>query len=340
MKPDNSRKTKVLSVWNVLKILLAVGLSFFVLSKTNLPDLVETLRNGSIPWLVVSTVLFVLLTLLKTLQYYILLRSELSYLQVLNLIIWQNVIANFFLTGAGVATYITMTRVEHEIKISRSVTVFLLTKAGDLTAIWSVLLVAAGFLWPQLGALQTPVLLLILVIGIAVLAFFLTILLRQRFVSFLKVFFERTKLSRFGFVAQALNTLQEMANMDQVRLLRIIGALTLCSFIYLGVTLVWNYANLAIFNLFMQPMPFVFVLSLIQLVSYIPIAVFGGLGITESSSLYFWSFFDVTAEVLVPVMVGVRVVFYMVNLIPLIYLPLYAISHGPKKNQTHERQEP
>jgi hypothetical protein len=340
MKPDNSRRTKVLSVWNVLKILLAVGLSFFVLSKTNLPDLVETLRNGSIPWLVVSTVLFVLLTLLKTLQYYILLRSELSYLQVLNLIIWQNVIANFFLTGAGVATYITMTRVEHEIKISRSVTVFLLTKAGDLTAIWSVLLVAAGFLWPQLGALQTPVLLLILVIGIAVLAFFLTILLRQRFVSFLKVFFERTKLSRFGFVAQALNTLQEMANMDQVRLLRIIGALTLCSFIYLGVTLVWNYANLAIFNLFMQPMPFVFVLSLIQLVSYIPIAVFGGLGITESSSLYFWSFFDVTAEVLVPVMVGVRVVFYMVNLIPLIYLPLYAISHGPKKNQTHERQEP
>lgn len=340
MKPVNSRRTKFLPLWNILKIVLAVGLSIFVLSKTNLPDLAETLRNGSVPWLVVSTVLFVLLTLLKALQYFILLRSELSFAQVLNLIIWQNVISNFFLTGAGVAAYITMTRVEHEIRISRSVTVFLLTKAGDLTAIWSVLLVSAVFLWPQLGILQTPVLFLILVIGIAVLAFFLTILLRQRFVSFLRVFFDRTRMSRFGFVSKSLNTLQEMAAMDQGRLLRLVGALILCSFVYLGVTLVWNYASLAIFGLFMQPMPFVFVLSLIQLVSYIPIAVFGGLGITESSSLYFWSFFDVTAEVLVPVMVGVRVVFYIINFIPLIYLPLYAISHGSKKNQTNERQEP
>lgn len=305
-------------------------MSVFVLSKTNLTDLAETLRNGSVPWLVVSTVLFVLLTLLKTLQYYILLRSELSYAQVLNLIIWQNVISNFFLTGAGVAAYVTMTRVEHEIKISRSVTVFLLTKAGDLTAIWSVLLVSAVFLWQQLGILQTPVLFLILAIGIAVLAFFLTILLRQRFVSFLRVVFDRTRMSRFGFISKSLSTLQEMAAMDQGRLLRLVGALILCSFVYLGVTLVWNYASLAIFNLFMQPMPFVFVLSLIQLVSYIPIAVFGGLGITETSSLYFWSFFDVTTDVLAPAMIGTRFVFYILNLIPLIYLPLYAISHGSK----------
>lgn len=330
MKPDNSRRTKLLPFWNILKIVLAAGLSVFVLSKTDLPDLAETFRNGSVPWLVVSTVLFVLLTLLKTLQYFILLRSELSYAQVLNLIIWQNVISNFFLTGAGVAAYVTMTRVEHEIKISRSVTVFLLTKAGDLTAIWSVLLVSAVFLWPQLGILQTLVLFLILAIGIAVLAFFLTILLRQRFVSFLRVVFDRTRMSRFGFVSKSLNTMQEMAAMDQGRLLRLVGALILCSFVYLGVTLVWNFASLAIFNLFMQPMPFVFVLSLIQLVSYIPIAVFGGLGITETSSLYFWSFFDVTTDVLAPAMIGTRFVFYILNLIPLIYLPLYAISHGSK----------
>jgi hypothetical protein len=113
----------------------------------------------------------------------------LSYSQVLNLIIWQNTISNYFLTSAGIVTYITMTRMEHEIKISRSVTIFLLTKAGDLTAIWVMLLVSTVFLWSRLGVLQALAVILILAIGLAVLAFFLTILLRRRFVVFLGTFF-------------------------------------------------------------------------------------------------------------------------------------------------------
>lgn len=340
MNPDNSDKTKISPIWNTLKLLLAVSLSVFVLSRTNLSDLAETLRNASIPWLIVSVVLFILVTLLKALQYYILMRRELSYSQVLNLIIWQNTVSNYFLTSAGIVTYITMTRLEHEIRISRSVTTFLLTKAGDLTAIWLILLVSTGLLWSQLGVLQTPALLLSLVIGIGVSTFYLTIFLRQRFINSLKGLSVRIGISRFGVVLQALNHLQYVADMDQSRVLRVLGRLILCSFAYLGATLAWSYANLAVFNLFMQPVPFVFVFALIQLVSYIPIAVFGGLGITESSSLYFWSFFNVPADVLAPVLVGIRVVFYIVNLIPLIYLPLYAISHGSKKNQIHERQEP
>ena len=340
MNPDSSDKTKVFPIWNTLKLILAIGLSVFVLSRTNLSDLVETLRGASVFWLVASTLLFISVTLLKTLQYYILLKGELSYSQVLNLIIWQNTISNYFLTSAGIVTYITMTRLEHEIKVSRSVTIFLLTKAGDLTAIWIMLLVSTGLLWSRLGVLQALAVFLILAIGLAVLAFSLTILLRRRFVVFLEMVLDRMGISKFEFVSQGLKHLQRLAAMEQIKILRIFGMMLLCSFAYLGATLAWSYANLAVFNLFLEPVPFVFVFALIQLVSYVPISVFGGLGITESSSLYFWSFFNLPVDVLAPVMVGIRVVFYMVNLIPLIYLPLYAISHGPKKNQTHERQEP
>jgi hypothetical protein len=337
LNPDNSDRRKTSPVWNTFKLILAIGLSVFVLSRTNLSDLAETLRNASIPWLVVSVALFILVTLLKALQYYILMRRDLSYSQVLNLIIWQNTISNYFLTSAGIVTYITMTRLEHEIKVSRSVTIFLLTKAGDLTAIWVMLLVSTGLLWSRLGVLQALAVFLILAIGLAVLAFFLTILLRRRFVVFLGTILDRMGLSKFEFVSQALKHLHSLADMEQIKILRIFGTMLLCSFAYLGATLAWSYANLAIFNLFMQPTPFVFVFALIQLVSYIPVTVFGGLGVTESGFLYFWKFFNVAPEVLAPVMIGTRFVFYLVNLIPLIYLPLYAISHGSKNHQANEQ---
>lgn len=337
MTPDNYHKRKTSPVWNALKLILAIGLSVFVLSRTNLAELVETLRSASIFWLVASALLFISVTLLKTLQYYILMRRELSYSQVLNLIIWQNTISNYFLTSAGIVTYITMTRMEHEIKVSRSVTTFLLTKAGDLTAIWVMLLVSTGLLWSQLGVLQTPALILILVIGMVVSAFFLTILLRQRFVALLRVFFDRVGLSGFGFAAQALNYLQGIADVEKNRLLRIFGTLILISFVYLGATLAWSYANLAIFRLYLHPLPFVFVVALIQLVSYIPVTVFGGLGITESSFLYIWDLFNEVPGLLAPALIGTRFVFYLVNLIPLIYLPLYAISRGSKSHQANEQ---
>lgn len=91
-----THKSNASLAWNVLKILLALGLVFFVLSKTDVAELSATLQNVSLVWLIISGVLFVFLTLLKTLQYYTLMRNELTYAQVLNLIIWQNAVSNFF----------------------------------------------------------------------------------------------------------------------------------------------------------------------------------------------------------------------------------------------------
>jgi len=128
MTPAPTHKSNASLAWNVVKILLALGLVFFVLSKTDVAELSSTLQNASLFWLIVSGVLFVLLTLVKTLQYYTLMRGELSYSQVLNLIVWQNAVSNFFLAGAGILTYITTTRLEHEMKLSRSVTIFFFIK--------------------------------------------------------------------------------------------------------------------------------------------------------------------------------------------------------------------
>lgn len=330
MPPAISMKT-VSSFWNLLKVILAIALLFFVFSKTNLPDLTKTLQNISVPWLTVSVILFILVTLLKALQYHILMHEKMSYFQVLNLIVWQNVVSNYLMTGAGVVTYVTMTRMEHEMKISRSMTAFLLTKIGDLMAIGLTLLFSAVLLGSQIARLQGIVWFLLFMVGALVLVFFLSVFFRQKFVFWLANLLSHTPLSGSNLVQRALDYVQSLANMDPDKVMNMLGRLFLCSLVYLGASMAWVYASYAVFHLQLEPVKFVFVSVLMQLISYIPIVVFGGLGLTETSSLYLFGVFGISQASLAPVLVGNRILFYLLNLLPLIYLPLYEILQRNKR---------
>src|SRR5690242_16944725 len=211
MTSTTSRKSGISSFWGFLKIVLALGLVIYVFSRAEPSKLVSALKSASVFWLLVSAVLYLLLTFLKALQYYVFLREKLTYLQVLNVIIWQNAVSNFFLAGAGIAAYITLNRLEHEVKISRSVTTFILTKMGDLIAIWLVLMISSKLLWSEIGALQTPVVILIIGIGFIILFFFLTILFRQRFLSLLSGLLRWAKLSKVKLIEEAMIYLQSLA---------------------------------------------------------------------------------------------------------------------------------
>ena len=329
----------VFSAWNIFKLILAIVLAIFIFSKTDSASILTTIKNASLFWLAISSVFFLFLTMLKALQYYVLLRNELTYWQVLNVIIWQNAVSNFFLSGAGIATYITMSRIEHKIKISQSVFIFLLIKIADLIAIWLTLLVISNLIWPQIGVLQTPVFILLTGLGIVILIFFLTILFRQGFVSIVHRVLTRLGLSQLRVVEKGMLYLQSLADMKQDKVLNLFTLLLLCSILYLTVTVAWNYSGLATFHLQMDIMAVLFISVLLQLVSYFPIFVFGGIGITETSSLYFWGLFDVSQTALVPALIGIRVVFYLVSLIPLIYLPTYALFNRQKNKVQNEQEE-
>ena len=224
-----------------------------------------------------------------------------------------------------------MNRLEHEVKVSRSVTIFILTKIGDLIAIWVGLIVASHLVWSDIRLLQTPLLILILGMGSVILLFFLTILFRQRFVSVLHRTLEWLRIARIKFIERGMSYLQSLAGLEQNRVLTTFVLLILYSFLYLAVTIACTYTNLATFHLQPDIFAVIFVSILIQLVSYFPVSVFGGLGITETSALYFWSFFEIPEYVMAPALIGIRVVFYLFNLIPLIYLPAYSGWIKPKE---------
>ena len=335
MTSTPGRKSGMSFLWDLLKIVLALGLVIYVLSRSELSSLVSTLQNASLFWFLISGTLYILLTVLKALQYFVLLRGSLTYPQVLNVTIWQNAVSNFFLAGAGIAAYITMTRLEHEVKVSRSVTVFVLTKVGDLIALWVALLIASNLVWLEIGLLRTAILALLLGIGSIILIFFLTILFRQRFVSILNGILDWLRISGIKFIKSGMSYLQSLASMEQSRILSTLGLLILYSFIYLAVTVACTYTNLATFHLRPDIPAVLFVSVLIQLVSYFPVSVFGGLGVTETSALYFWSFFGFPEPVMAAVLIGIRAMFYLLNLIPLIYLPAYSGWIKPREQAQH-----
>ena len=60
---------KKIPLWNIAKIILALILVWFVLSKTDLAQLYALRERISLPWLALTLLLYFSLTLLKALQY-------------------------------------------------------------------------------------------------------------------------------------------------------------------------------------------------------------------------------------------------------------------------------
>ncbi|MGE5249157.1 MAG: lysylphosphatidylglycerol synthase domain-containing protein [Bacteroidota bacterium] len=313
-------------LWTALKIVLALILGAFVVSRTDLDGLVALKDRISPVWLAAVSLLFVSLTLLKALQYYFLLGRRVGYFRVLHVVIIQNAVSNFIATSAGIASYLTIFHLEHDVKLSRSALAFLLAKVGDLISIWFLLVVASLWVWGQIEPYHLLVETLLILLAGVILVFLLAVLSRKRFVAALRGLLARSGLDRIGLVLRSLETLQAIAQQPQSLVFRSIGTAVVFSMVYLLVTMGWLYAGLRTFSLQIPVMTTVFVNTLLQLISYVPIQAFGGLGVTEFTSLYLYQdVFHITQVDMAAVLIGIRVVFYLLNLGVLAYLPAEAL---------------
>lgn len=316
-------KSRSSPVWNALKILLALVLAGFVISKTDFKELFSLRERIAPAWLVTVFLLYIFLTILKALQYYFLIGRRVGYDQVLHVVIIQNAVSNFIATGAGIASYLTLFRVEHGLKISRAALAFILAKIGDFISIWLLLFTASLFIWPQIGMFHLVVEIILTAVGVAILGFFTAVILRHKFISTLRVVLIWLKLIRIGLVSKGLDTLQLLAEQEQSYIFRVIGLGTMFSMFYMVVTMAWLYASLRAFSFQIELMLTVFVNTLIQLVSYLPIQVFGGLGVNETTMLYLYGSFGFSQTELAAVLIAARLLFYATNLFVLLYLPFH-----------------
>ena len=322
LREQSADKKNFLRPANLLKVALALVLILFVLSKTDFQAILGLQDRVLYSWVLAGFGFFFLMTVLKAFQYHLFLKQDIRYSQMLNIVVVQNVVSNFVATGAGIASYFALSRIEQGVKLSRSGVAFLLTKVGDVVAIWAFLLVSGFLVWEQIVPLQGLVVGLLLLMGFVILMVVLSILFRQTFAAGLRQWLEKLKLSNIKSVRLGLNVLDEVVAWEEIFSLRLLGLATVYSLIYLLITMLWFYANIRAFDIELNMVVVVFVNVFVQLLSNLPIQAFGGLGVNESTSLYLYQFFYSGQEVLASVLVGIRILFYLMNLATLLYLPV------------------
>jgi uncharacterized membrane protein YbhN (UPF0104 family) len=317
------RHTK--TILNVIKILIAVLLAGYILSKTDINTLLALHEKIVLPYLVGTFIIYASLTLLKAFRYQSMIPQRTDYPRVLNIVVMQNAISNFFANSAGIASYLALFRVEEKVKLGRSSLVLIITKLGDLFAVWAVMLICSILLWDQTIRLHGVLVLAESIIGLGFIAFFAALFLRKPFISFFNSVLARLHLTKYAMFNQAAQIMEAFADMEQGSILRIVAIAFGLSILNFLLILVWMVLSLRVFGFQAQAWVILFVSGILQLLSFFPVSIFGGLGVTEVTSLYFYSLFGIDQAQLSAVLVGWRILFYLTNLFVLLYLPVYTV---------------
>ncbi len=335
MAEQASKPTLSKRLWNIFKILLAVALVGFVLSKTDLAQMIALFRQLSLEWLAISFILFCSLTLVKTFQYYLLTGRQVSYARVLYVVITQNAVSNFIAGGAGIASYLTMLSVGEGVRFRKVLSSFIIVKLGDLISVWIVLFVTAILVWPQIEVVRSVVIFILLAILAVVVVFLAAALLRQKFMAFVEKILSALRLDKISFVQRGFEMFASFADQDTRSIFHTLFVGLFHSLIYMAITLVWFYANVRAYSLVFPFVIVSFVNAFLQLISWIPIQVFGGLGVSETSLVYLFGIFGLPTAEIAAMGIGLRVILYAFTLLVLLYLPLSAL-HNPRKPAVHE----
>jgi len=323
---EAQKPSKYRMIWNIFKFVLAVLLVWFVFSRTSVGEIVGLFQKVSFIWLLISFIWFSLMTSMKALEYHLLSGRQTPYPRVLSIVVTQNAISNFIATGAGIASYLTMFSVDEGVRLRKAVATFLIAKIGDLVAVWLTLLASGLLLWREISALRVAVLVMLIVIPLAIGVFAGVILLRHRFVDLVGQWAKSLMLDKFSMIQRSLETLHFLAEQDEKTVFSSIRTGVICSSVYMILTLLWAYASLRAYSVDLSVITVVFVNSWMQLISWLPIQVFGGLGVSETSQVYLYGLFGVPVIEMAAVSLGLRVILYTFNLLSLLYLPFGTLS--------------
>lgn len=324
--PNSSRNW----LWEVSKIVLAIGLLGFVVTRTDFSQITSLGSRISPAWLVLNIVLLCILTSLKALQYHYMTDRKSGYFRILGIVVVQNALTNFVASTAGIASFVTMMGAERDIRVARASVSFLVVKLADLIAVFVLMLVFTMQVWSipiqvwWISQVVFGVTLFILFMFFSVLAF------RKRFVNLIVVVVQSMKLYHWQPISRGLDLLSGLSEQSLSQILKKLATAVGFSLIYMLVSLLWGYARLRVFSLIIDFKVVALITCLLQLASWVPVFVFGGLGISESIAVYLFSAFGFAQSEVAAVMLAARLVFYLINALMLLYIPLESFIAGSK----------
>ena len=316
-----AQSIKKSTVWNMLKIVLAVVLIGFIVSQTSVDELSALWRRISAPWLLGSIVAFYALTWAMARRYWVLIGRKVAFHELLSLVIVQTIVSNFVASSAGAVSYVAILRSRHQIQIGRGVTSLVLARSGDLLMVLITLGVSSWFVWSDITPLHWLISLLIVSISGILLMFCFVVILRQRFVGTIERIFHLLNLNRITLLERMIKTMADLAEQAPGRLNESLVPLIIYSALVSAFMFAFFYCNTLLLAVPIGAWPILFILSLAQLMTIVPIQVFGGLGVYDITYLYLYSLFGIDQPQIAPVIIGTRIIFYAVNVLLLVYLP-------------------
>jgi uncharacterized membrane protein YbhN (UPF0104 family) len=318
-------------LWTFAKAIFAVALIGFTLSRTDLNQIISLRDHIAWKWLWIYSLLYFSLTLLKAYQYRRLLNLPIPYWKMLSIVVLQNGISNIIANSAGIASYLVMLRAEQGISTGRAALVFIITKIGDLFAIWIALFITSTLIWQRLPAMHGTIVTLQVTIGAPLFGFLLLVFLRQRLTSFIRTVLEKTRLLKISIIEKVINALDALVNEKHGSLFEMtVTALALSSF-YFFITILWYVAQMRLFSVPLDFVSIAFITTILQMIAFLPIAILGGLGIVETSWIYLYNLVGAEPESFAADLIGLRALFYIVNLVVLLYLPIYSFFDSRKE---------
>ena len=183
------------------------------------------------------------------------------------------------------------------------------------------LLLSASFVWDRVDALHGLVAALLVVILVFVALFWTVVFLRRAFVSQVERLSHALRLDRFNLVRRGLGFLGMLADMEHQVVVQLLSKGLLVSLLYMSCTMLYFYSRTQIFHIPLDFWAVLFIASLMQLISIIPLQIFGGLGVSDLTSIYLYELFGVTGVDISAIVIGLRVLFYLFNLGVLLYIP-------------------
>lgn len=332
-QPSDKEQLRKLSGWGLLKVLIAVALAGIVISNVQRSDLAKLIGRISVPWLIVGMAALVCTTWCLTVRYWILLERQVPLPQMLGIVILQNGLTSFVASGAGLASYLVTLRGEYGISVRRGVMSLLVARWGDVLAIDVALAISSWVLWPQIPPLHAMIIVLLVGItgGLLVLCF--PLLLPQPTSVAIRKFVRATRLARVAFVDRAAHELTIQLDTDAGKMRRSFLPLTGYSCLIFLLMTCWVYAVVRAFALPIGIWPVALTGALTQLMTVIPVQVFGGLGVYDVTSMYLYGLLGIAQPESAPFIVSLRAILYFVNGLLLLYLPVMAWL-DPKRHPT------
>jgi uncharacterized membrane protein YbhN (UPF0104 family) len=309
-------------VWHGAKIVLAIILAGFVLSQTSIDILFALFQRTSIRWLLLGTCFYCAMTWMSARRYWILIDRRVPFFNFLNIFILQNAITNLFASSAGLASYVAILRGEHKIQVSRGVASLFLANLSDAIVICLAIGLSSIFVWSQTGAVHWLVIFMLMGVSGGVGLLLLAILFRQQFANIVVLVASNLRINRFVFFNRVLDVAHDLVGKKIGEIVGFFGIVLVRSLLVLMLTLMWAYCNMRAFQVPIDIWAIIFVVSLLQIMSVVPIQVFGGIGVYDVAIIYLYGLFGVSQVELATVAIGLRLIFYTLNLFLLLYLPL------------------